>query len=252
MRIPQPRFCDACGRPLESGQEKFCTDMCRVGYFEVFSACFSRRDPSSDFADEEEMGDNNARRSAGRGARDEDDGEEPEDDDEELGQGTHDSATQPEQSSSVAKEAANPSALQSSLPSKSDLGPRGDALRDEKPALHVRPAPQLTVAWERVPHMERYVGIAIKGATCRGGYSADGDIAINMMVELTPLVLHGANSVGSCRLTAVAEDAAGDFLGWATTDLPPAEHFPPIFIIGQFTIAVAAWPTRLRIYPERC
>ena len=105
--------------------------------------------------------------------------------------------------------------------------------------------------WERVPEMEGHVGLTLERATCRWQRQPSGEIAIDIIAQLKRQAEPGpAGADAYLRLTAVAEDSAGNFLAWEMTNIPQWDEFPPLYIVGNFRVVIPELPSRFRLYPE--
>lgn len=105
--------------------------------------------------------------------------------------------------------------------------------------------------WERVPEMESHVGLTLERATCRWQRQENGEIAIDIIAQLKRQDDAGpAGADAYLRLTAVAEDSAGNFLAWEMRNIPQWDEFPPLYIVGDFRVVVPELPSRFRLYPE--
>jgi hypothetical protein len=325
------RRCDACGRELESDQTRFCTDMCRVTFTQLFDRSFASAD--SAHADGEGGG-----REEVQEYSDDDDGDDEENDEFDLGESTVSWTTddsfllelnvlpveadeEPAADDAIsAEDRLDPTTQADSnedddddldddddeddLDDLDDLDDEDDDLddvdhgfdaldddegEDDELAAPARPqtpstpaavglsaaeahhsgrndpatakgpaesrplSPSAdgTIAWERVPEMENHVGVFIKRATCRIDKSSNGKFTIGLITELerkADVPLAGADTY--LRLTAIAEDERGEFLAFGFRNIPEWKAFPPLYILGYFTLELSKPPARLRLYPE--
>lgn len=258
------RCCNACGRALESDQIRFCTDMCRVTFQQVFGQQPSL-DEEEDLASEEQLLESGFQIWWGDDEDDLEDEEEElddekdDEDDEELDD--EEFEDEDDLGGELDAEPVTPGDRSGARPSM--RGGAGSSKSDATSAAGLvtsRPTPAaggttqevaaVAPVLERVVEMENHVGIYVKRATCQMTIAGDGATA-RFIVELGRHVLPGpAGPVAQLRLTAVAEDESGDFLAVASRTISTWIAFPPLSIIADLELEVARVPRRLRIYPE--
>lgn len=267
--------CEACAKPLSPGQARFCSDMCRVTFAEVFAAPF---DVEHEFGSEDDVLtaeeveearlDAEHRRSIQ--AFDEDLG--TNEDDEELGDLDDDFDDDDLDDLGGEDDLRG----QSDFGDDEDFEDEGDFDEDSpllppnrtivaassypaavasppsaSPAAHSSSTGALQLLpWEAVPEMEAHVGIHVARATCRIAGSVGGGVTLDITTELrrapTPPVLSGDPYL---RLVAVAEDAAGEFVAWVMTNIPKRSELPPL-CVENLTVRAPVPVARLRLYPE--
>jgi hypothetical protein len=255
------QLCEACGRELEASQDRFCTDMCRFAFQEVFADesahayLFSDDDVlaaaeqaeleehkrlSLRFEDDPPLGialldedDEDDYDILDDLDDDEDDDLDLDDDEDDDEDDVDDDLIDAEEGEDLLPEAFVRPTLSPAVTSSSVLS--SGALRD-------------VIEWERVPEMEDYVGIRVERATCRCSALPEGDFEIGIVAELSRLPDAKVSLDTRHRLTALAEESS-EFLGVERVSIPPRREFPPLSI-AYLRFRVAACPERLRLYPE--
>lgn len=274
------RPCEGCSRPLARDQERFCSVMCRETFLAVFGSGSSigtsvdpdenddvieahERDPYGQYGDAGEPGASSGAPSDniwyGHTARtdwatsalsnatddyDDSDGyeeEEPDhDDDLELDELDTDEISDDDLDGDEGRDAhVRPAMVPTAVWSAPVPSPHSVA----------HPSSDVT-GWQGVADMEAYVGVRIARATCRQTASARGGVRIAITAELSRLPVYPpAGPDTYLKLTAIAEDATGEFLGWAMANIPKHNEFPPL-CIQHLYLDSAGVPAVVRLYPE--